>query len=198
MSERSGADRRWPGPPPYCRAAYCTSPAGHTGRHSPLHYKLLDQAGQPNPAHATCSCHPADVSPQDQRTPPVVLIRDDPAWTYPSPTGPASRRLRVWDLGLPTPRCLMAVITEAGPGMSITNAAVEVKAALAAEYPGDWLEIIEHWPAGAGCDEVEHYDQVEVLPFCGPQWRRLDSADLASFLPGLVPIPGAPQGAAHS
>lgn len=124
--------------------------------------------------------------------PAIVLIRDEPAWTYPSPTGPASRRLRMWDLGLPTPRYLMAVITEAGQGMSITNAAVQIKAALAAEYPEDWLEIIEHWPAGTGCDPAEHYDQVAVLPFMGPQWRRLDTADLAGYLPGLDERKAAP------
>ena len=124
----------------------------------------------------------------------TTLIRDEPAWTYPAPTGPASRRLRVWDLGLPTPRCLVAVITEAGPGMSITTAAAQIAAALAAEYPDDWLEVIEHWPPGTGSDPAEHYDQVECLPPLrdDPHWRRLDTAALTQTLPGLTLKTGVP------
>ena len=137
------------------------------------------------------ACHDWTAGDALSQVQPVELIRDDPAWVYPSPTGPAARRLRMWDLGFPTPRCLVAVITEAGPGMSITDAAVEIRRQLAAEYPEDWLEVIEHWPAGSGCDPDEHYDQVDVLPYVGPQWCRLDSADLAGCLPGLTtPVNG--------
>lgn len=42
---------------PMCRAAYCVLVDQHDGAHSPLHYSLLDDAGQPNPKHATCLCH---------------------------------------------------------------------------------------------------------------------------------------------
>lgn len=42
----------------FCRAAYCTGFAGHAGRHTGLHYVMLDVHQQPNPVHAMCSCHP--------------------------------------------------------------------------------------------------------------------------------------------
>lgn len=121
------------------------------------------------------------------------LIRDDPAWTYLAPTGLCQRRLRVWHLteahpgDRRGPRHLVAVITEAGPGMTITNAAEMVAKALRDAYPDDHIETYEHWPADTGADPTEHYDLVEVTPGRRPDWYRTDPALLANRLPGLTP-----------
>lgn len=73
------------------------------------------------------------------------LVRQDPAWLYRGFGGSlATRRLQVWQTG---PGRLVAIVTE-GPddsGTSLTNAAEAVIAQLDAEYPGQHVEVIEHY-----------------------------------------------------
>ncbi|WP_432158584.1 hypothetical protein [Streptomyces sp. bgisy153] len=99
---------------------------------------------------------------------PLLLVTDDPAWTYASSCagGGGIALLRVWrtaDGGH------LAIVTENGISVSITNAAEEISAALTARYPGP-LVILEHYRAGDGADH-ERLDQVLAQPGRTPQWR---------------------------
>ncbi len=114
------------------------------------------------------------TQPQPPQQP--VLILDDPDWTY-TPNGhqPASRRLRVYRTG---PGRITAILTERGPGTSITNAASVIRHKLAYEYPDDIVTQIEHYPVDGSC-HVEHFDTYD--PDRGHPWRRLpleETADL--------------------
>ena len=131
-----------------------------------------------------------------------TLIRDEPTWGYLPPNGiPTNRRLRVWrtDVGR-----LVAVITEDGDGTSITNAAAQVAAQIAAQYPDDVTTIIEHYPPtgdGRG-PHAEHFDEVRIMAATPdgklePQWRRLPIPDVIRLLntdprTGAVPPGGTP------
>jgi len=121
------------------------------------------------------------------------LIRDDPAWSYLAPTGPATRRLRVWRT---EPGRLVAVVTERGAGMSITNAAETIAAQLAGEHPDDVLEVIEHYPAGIGADEAEHFDSV-CFDGRRPRWRRIRTPDMVARFGSDVLDAPAEDGVAH-
>lgn len=110
------------------------------------------------------------------------LIRDEWDWWYQAPTGSAVRRLRVWRT---EPRRLVAVVTEEGAGMSVTNAAAIVVRQLEAEYPDDIVEVIEHYPAaGAGTENwaAEHFDAVWLDEHGEPAWRRVSIPDLVDRL----------------
>ncbi|MER6125341.1 hypothetical protein ABT173_22425 [Streptomyces sp. NPDC001795] len=101
---------------------------------------------------------------------PHRLEVDEPAWTYPSSCagGGGIALLRVWrtaDGGY------LAILTENGIGVSITNAAEEIGAKLAANFPGP-LVVLEHYRAGDGADH-ERLDQVLVLPGRSAQWRAV-------------------------
>src|SRR3954466_8099191 len=92
--------------------------------------------------------------------PPFHLLHEDPAFTYRVPGQPAiRRRLRVY--GPAAGQEYYAVVTELGDGMSVTNAAEEVAAAVDALYPArtDQMTVIEHYPAASGCGS-EHFDLV--------------------------------------
>lgn len=99
---------------------------------------------------------------------PHRLVTDDPAWTYTSTCagGGGMALLRVWrtaDDGH------LAMITENGIAVSITNAAEDIAAALTGQYPGR-LVILEHYRAGDGAP-YERLDQVLVRPGRTPDWR---------------------------
>jgi len=65
---------------------------------------------------------------------------------------PVRRHLRIWCTG---PGRLVAVVTERGAGMSVTNAAAQVVIQLRTEYPDDVTTVIEHWTR-----------------VCGPRWIK--------------------------
>jgi hypothetical protein len=110
--------------------------------------------------------------------PPFHLLHEDPAFTYRVPGQPAiRRRLRVY--GPAAGQEYYAVVTELGDGMSVTNAAEEVAAAVDALYPArtDRMTVIEHYPAASGCGP-EHFD---LVAFAGegrrsPRWAPLPEA----------------------
>lgn len=99
---------------------------------------------------------------------PDVLEADEPAWTYPSSCagGGGIALLRVWrtDNG-----GHLAMLTENGIGVSITNAAEEITAKLSLNYPGP-LVVLEHYRKGDGADH-ERLDQVVVPPGRSALWR---------------------------
>jgi hypothetical protein len=85
------------------------------------------------------------------------LIRDIPQWRYRCDEAGGRfgfARLRVWETG---DRGHLAVVTEAGSPVSVTNAAGHIWAQLTADYPGR-LTVLEHWPEGHS--GPEHVDQV--------------------------------------
>ncbi|TLQ39194.1 hypothetical protein [Streptomyces marianii] len=101
---------------------------------------------------------------------PHQLLVDDPAFTFSSSCGGRGglAGLRAWqtaDAG-----CL-AIVTERGLGVSITNAAEEITAALTARLPGP-LVVLEHWLPGDGADH-HRLDQVLAAADRRPQWRRI-------------------------
>lgn len=67
----------------------------------------------------------------------------------------------------------------ADPGTSVTNAAEMVAGQLAAEYPDDVIEVVEHYPA----DPIsgEHFDGVELVDGA-PRWWRIPTDELAARL----------------
>ncbi len=141
------------------------------------------------------------VEPADTPLPPAaVLVLDDPEWPMPQHAAepgrtPATvpRRLRVWRLADAT---LLAVITERGPGTSVTNVAEHAYAALTRRYPGP-LRVIEHYPAESGVDNAEHFDEITLLPTGAPRWRRIPIARITGWcgpavlddMPELPPDP---------
>lgn len=106
--------------------------------------------------------------------PPLGPLQvDDPAWRYPSPdcagrSGVA--RLRVWVAGAGHAG-YVAVVTELGIGVSITNAIADIAGVLTAEF-GSPLALIEHWPAAQAPETGEHLDLVDVDGRT-PRWGRL-------------------------
>lgn len=86
------------------------------------------------------------------------------------------RRLRVWRLSDET---VLAVVTERGPGPSVTNVAEHAYAALSRAYPGP-LRMLEHYPPGA-TSSGEFFTEVTVVDG-HPSWRRLRTADLVARL----------------
>lgn len=112
---------------------------------------------------------PADAFPPLPHIPdPHTPLVDDPAFTFPASCagGGGMAGLRVWrtaDGGH------LALVTEKGLGVSITNAAEEITAALNARFRGS-LVILEHWLPGDGADH-DRLDQVLVPPGRAPRWR---------------------------
>jgi hypothetical protein len=98
------------------------------------------------------------------------LITDEPRWRYPGEygSGYGTARLRVWE----TSDGHLAVVTETGDGISVTNAARAIWRVLAGRFPGA-LTVIEQWPAGQSPETGEHYDLMQAPPGTAPGWSRL-------------------------
>src|SRR5262249_25682478 len=112
----------------------------------------------------------------------AVLEVDDPEWPMPQPHGrggPVPRRLRVW---LAPDGTRFAIITERGPGMSVTNVAEYAYAALPARWPGPGLRVFEHYPVETGSNPAEHFDEITLGDGGGPRWRRVAVESLISVL----------------
>ncbi|MEO3976984.1 hypothetical protein [Streptomyces sp. CAU 1734] len=102
---------------------------------------------------------------------PHHLVVDDPAWTYTSACagGGGIALLRVWRTAGDG---RLAIVTENGIAVSITNAAEEISAALAVQHSGHPgpLVVLEHYRAGDGAPH-DRLDQVLVVPGHAPRWR---------------------------
>lgn len=99
---------------------------------------------------------------------PHILVADEPSWAYPSSCagGGGLALLRVWrtaDNGH------LAIVTESGVGVTITNSAEEITAKLSGRFTGP-LVVLEHWRAGDGADH-ERLDQVFAPAGHSPRWR---------------------------
>lgn len=110
-------------------------------------------------------------------------VRDEPDWLYQGLHGNLStRRLRVWRLA---PNHVVAVISErsGASGTSLTNAAESIQAQLRHEYPGQLVEIVEHWPDDPHSGGRTHYDTV-TFPNSGrwPVWTSVSGAALRTVL----------------
>lgn len=111
-----------------------------------------------------------------------VLVQHDPEFEFRDPLGRVTvRPLRVWRV---KGTGLVAVVTEPAnsPGMSITNAAEQVVAAVRALYPRQQhLTIVEHYPASGGLPES--FDQVVHTPGQpGVDWRPIPASLLLHSL----------------
>ncbi|MFE6274069.1 hypothetical protein ACFVQ9_35370 [Streptomyces goshikiensis] len=114
---------------------------------------------------------PADAFPALPYVPdPHQLVFDDPVFTFFSPHmgGGGLAALRVWRTA---EGGHLAIVTERGLGLSITNAAEVITTALSALLPGP-LVVLEHWMPGDGADH-DRLDQVLVPVGLRPQWRRV-------------------------
>lgn len=110
-------------------------------------------------------------TPPPQLLPIGMLVRDQMRWNYAISSvggGLGTAALRVW---MSPPGGHVAVVTELGTGLSITNGAEHIHAALNDEYPG--LILFEHYPATPPLDHLdEHIDQV-VMTKGKVSWRAV-------------------------
>lgn len=113
------------------------------------------------------------------------LIRDDRAWWFVGFGDASVRHLRVWRTG---PARLLALVTQypEDVGTSITNAAEHVLPQLAAEYPGERIEYVEHYAPNAALDGsemgAESFDRVQLGEDGQPIWTPVDVAELAAVV----------------
>jgi hypothetical protein len=101
------------------------------------------------------------------------LIIDEPAWHYIAPRtapGHGAVRLRVWTV--PGGTGHLAVATELGTGVSVTNSIEDLWRDLSGNWAGH-LILLEHYPEDqAFPDDGEHLDQV-LITGREPEWRRV-------------------------
>lgn len=112
------------------------------------------------------------ASPSD--LPPLgEMVADEPFWRYPSGTaaGENVAHLRVWMTPGPEPGHL-AVVTQTGPGGSITASARLIWAKLARRY-GPPLVLLEHYPAPEVGEGEQTLDVVRIGPDASPHWTRV-------------------------
>lgn len=94
------------------------------------------------------------------------LVEFDPMWSYRSAGMEGICLLRVWKAG----DGHFAVVTERDMGLSVTNAAQAIRAALAERF-GEPLALAEHWPAAQSPEAGEHVDLVLPPGFPDGQGR---------------------------
>lgn len=119
-----------------------------------------------------------------------TLLIDDPHFVYICVNGHETvRHLRLWRT---TTRGRVAVVTErdSDEGMSITNAAEQVWAAVQRKYgdPERIIPVIEHYPGQSG--EVDTFDAVTLGLHGRAQWERVTPALLLLSI-GLDAYPDA-------
>ena len=104
------------------------------------------------------------------------------SWNYPAPAyfeGLGRALLRVWNVA-DAPFDYVAMVTELGAGLSVTNGADDIARALsvllatddARALGGGHITLIEHWPADQTARGVETYDQV-AFAAGSPRWRPI-------------------------
>jgi hypothetical protein len=123
------------------------------------------------------------ASPSD--LPPLgELVAEEPSWRYPSATtaGAGAAHLRVWLTTGPEPGHL-AVVTETGPGTSVTRSAGRIRAVLARRY-GPSVVLLEHYLAPEFGEGMGTLDLVRVGANGSPHWSRV--------WPTRRAIPGTP------
>ncbi|MFG1977066.1 hypothetical protein ACGFJC_47705 [Nonomuraea fuscirosea] len=90
------------------------------------------------------------------------------------PTRHGHAHLTLWSaLHAGDVRGLLAVVTETGHGLSITNGMNHIWTKVSHYAGGRPVTLIEHWPANLGADQAEHLDEAWVEPGGRPAWRRI-------------------------
>ena len=109
------------------------------------------------------------------------LIRDDGTWAFhDADDSPVTRRLRVW---LDGTGGLIAVVTEAGTGTCITDAAAQIHHQLTTvEYPDHRIRLFEQWPADTDEGADEHFDEVLVDGSGEVTWLDIPAGPFTSLL----------------
>jgi len=99
------------------------------------------------------------ASPSD--LPPLgELVADEPSWRYPSATTAGAGAAH------------LAVVTETGPGASVTRSAGRIRAVLAHRY-GPSVVLLEHYLAPEFDEGMETLDLVRVGADSSPHWTRV-------------------------
>ena len=104
------------------------------------------------------------------------LIDSSPLRYTASGQAPVVRHCRTWALIDGSTLSLVTELPE-DQGMSVTNAAEEVRAVLEAKW-GAGCRVVEHYPWPDG----EHYDEQMRTSAGGIRWRRLDAEELRAEL----------------
>jgi hypothetical protein len=109
----------------------------------------------------------------DDLPPLGELLVDDPFWQYPAwgLAREGAGHLRVWATATASPGYL-AVVTETGGIVSVTESAGRIRAGLARRY-GPCLALLEHQPAPASGEGLEALDLVRIGADGSPRWSRV-------------------------
>lgn len=97
-----------------------------------------------------------------------TLVLADPVWSHPGLYVGGVAHLRVWTT---TTGGHLAVVTEQGMGVSVTNAAEDIHSALVGLY-GPGVVHLEHYPTEQRGGDDPTLDQVAVVDG-RPRWRRV-------------------------
>ena len=109
----------------------------------------------------------------DDLPPLGELLVDDPFWQYPARglAREGAGHLRVWANAAAAPGYL-AVVTETGGIISVTESAGRIWAGLACRY-GPSLVLLEHHPAPESGEGMETLDLVRIGADQSPHWSRV-------------------------
>jgi hypothetical protein len=101
------------------------------------------------------------------------LLVDDPFWQYPARglAREGAGHLRVWATATAAPGYL-AVVTETGGIVSVTESAGRIRAGLARRY-GPSLVLLEHHLAPESGEGMETLDLVRIGAGGSPHWSRV-------------------------
>jgi len=152
---------------------------------SELHQRSSRASGAPTSPVGGALRHALPVPAKRREGCEFDLIRDDSTWAFhDADDSPVTRRLRVW---LDGTGGLIAVVTEAGTGTCITDAAAEIHQQLTrAEYPSQRVRLFEHWPADTDEGSDEQFDEVLLDGAGEVTWMYIPAGPFASML-GLPP-----------
>ena len=116
----------------------------------------------------------------DDLPPLGELLVDDPFWQYPARglAREGAGHLRVWAIAATAPGYL-AVVTETGGIISLTESAGRIWAGLARRY-GPSLVLLEHHPAPGSGEGMETLDLVRIGADQSPHWRADSSASASA------------------
>ena len=109
----------------------------------------------------------------DDLPPLGELLVDDPFWQYPAwgLAREGAGHLRVWAVAAASAGYL-AVVTETGGIISVTESAGRIRAGLARRY-GPSLVLLEHHPAPGSGEGMETLDLVRIGADGSPHWSRV-------------------------
>ena len=134
------------------RVPHLTGQMYHTGSRVPQ-----------SPMEGLTPASAADLPPLGE------LLVDDPFWQYPAWEG--AGHLRVWATATASAGYL-AVVTETGGIISVTESAGRIRSGLARRY-GPSLVLLEHHPAPESGEGMETLDLVRIGAEGSPHWSRV-------------------------